>query len=299
MGCDAVSKMGERFRILIPLDGSELSERVFPWARLLKGAMPAAEIELLRCFEPPSTIYLIPELAVPATALFSEGDLGNAMHDYVTLKAQELGLEGTIASVAMADPASEILERSASADMVMMASHGRGGLGRWLMGSVATKVTRGTTVPAFVVSGKCIAGDAGQPVKIKTIMVAYDGSPAAERAVERAADLARGFEAILHIYQGVVHVAMPHPVVAEANRADLMLTKQKMVDLAKTLPGVECHVEVREVSVSSEIVEYADEIQADLIIIGSHGKSGLARWMIGSETEHVLHEAHCPVLVTH
>jgi nucleotide-binding universal stress UspA family protein len=291
--------MSEKFRILVPLDGSELSERVFPWAKLLKSAMPDVEIELLRCFEPPSSVYLIPELAVPATAMFSEGDLSAAMLDYLKQKVAELGLEGVTTTVAMADPPSEILQRGESANMVLMASHGRGGLGRWLMGSVATKVTRGTTVPTMVVSGKCMAGDADHPVKMDKILVAYDGSPAAERALFRAASLARGFGATLHLYQGLVHVAMPHPVVAEANRAELLRATENLRALAKTVEGVKTHAEVREVATSTGIVEYADEIGADLVVLGSHGKSGLARWMIGSETEQVLHDAHCPVLVTH
>lgn len=291
--------MSEKFRILIPLDGSELSERVFPWARLFKAAMPEVEIELLRCFEPPGSIYLIPELAVPATTMYSEGDLSSAMSDYLKQKVDELGIEGTVTTVAVADPASEILERGESANMILMASHGRGGLGRWLLGSVATKVARGTTVPVLVVSGKCMAADAEHPPKMEKIMVAYDASPAAERAVYRAGSLARGFGAVLHVYKGVSQVAMHHQVVAEANKANLVRATESTQALAKSLQGVKTQVEVREVTVSTGIVEYADEVSADLIVIGSHGKGGLARWMIGSETEQVLHEAHCPVLVTH
>ena len=291
--------MSEKFRILIPLDGSELSERVFPWARLLQSAMPEMQVELLRCFEPPSSIYLIPELAVPATTMFGEGDLSAAMQDYLQAKAAELALPDTITSVAMANASTEILERGETANMVLMASHGRGGLGRWLMGSVATKVTRGATVPVFVVSGKCMAVDAAHQPRMSTIMVAYDASEAAERAVYRAASLARGFGATLHIYNGVTQVAMHHQVVQDANKADLVRATESVRRLARSLEGVQTVVEVREVSVSTQIVEYADEVKADLIVIGSHGKSGLTRWMIGSETEYVLQEAHCPILVTH
>lgn len=291
--------MSDTFRILIPLDGSELSERVFPYARLLKSTMPDSEVELLRCFEPPASIYLIPELAVPATSMFGEGELGSAIKDYLKRKAEELELEETTVWVAISDPATEILSRSEEFNLILMASHGRGGLGRWLMGSVANKVTRGTTVPTMVVSAKAMEIAATQAPNFDTILVAYDGSPAAERAVFKAASLARAFNATLHLYQGVVQVAMPHHVVVEANLADLENTSEALAQLAARLDGVKTHVEVREVGVSTGIVEYAQEINAGLVVIGSHGKSGLARWMIGSETEHVLHEAHSPVLVTH
>ena len=285
--------------ILVPLDGSDLSERVLPWLSLLLSVRPEAKVELLRCYEPPSTIYLIPELAIPTTAVFSEDNLHGAFVDYLKVKAGELGLSDVETTVVMGDAPTEILERSEKQDLVLMASHGRGGIGRWLMGSVATKVTRGATVPVLVVGGRCMQPDASHPAKIQTIMVAYDGSPASERALYQAGKLARDFGAKLFIYQAVVQVAMTHPVVVEANRADIAQAITKLDALAKTLEGVVSHAEVREASSSTGIVEYADEISADLLVIGSHGKSGLARWMIGSETEGVLQEAHCPVLVTH
>lgn len=289
----------QHFRILVPLDGSELSERVFPFLRLFQAAMPSVEVELLRCFEPPSTMYLIPELAVPATSVYSEGDLHAAMEEYLQQKTEELGLTGVSRKVVMADAPSEILERSEKANMVMMASHGRGGLGRWLMGSVATKVTRGATVPVMVIGGQCMETDAAHPAKVERIVTAFDGSPAAERAAFKAASLARGFGAELHIYHGVVQVAMPNPTVAEANREELARCRLAAQELAAKLEGVRCQVEVHDVAVSTGIVEYADKVQADLLVMGSHGNTGLARWMIGSETEHVLQYAHCPVLVTH
>lgn len=291
--------MSEKYRVIVPLDGSELSERVLPWARLWGRAYPELEVELLRCFEPPSSLYLIPELAVPATTVFDEGNLRRAMHDYLEQKAERLGLSGTLTEVAMADPASEILQRAEQAQLIMMASHGRGGLGRWLLGSVATKVTRGSTSPVLVVSAKCWVESEGETPAMETLLVAYDGSPAAERAVETAADLARRWKATLHIYQGVTQVAMAHQLVIEANRAELLRTGQQLQAMASALEGLTVYAEVREASVSTGIVEYAEEIGAHLVVIGSHGKSGLERWMIGSETEHVLQQAPCPVLVTH
>lgn len=285
--------------ILVPLDGSELSERVLPWLRLLLSVRPEAKVELLRCYEPPSTVYFIPELAVPTTAVFSEDNLHGAFTEYLQRKAGELEHSEVTTTVIMGDAPTEILERSVDHELVLLASHGRGGIGRWLMGSVATKVTRGATVPVLVVGGRCMLPDVTHPAKVETIMIAYDGSPASERALMHAGRLARDFKAKLYIYQAIVQVAMNHPIVVEANRADLIHAHTALQTLAKSLEGVVSHAEVREASSSTGIVEYADEIKADLLVIGSHGKSGLTRWMIGSETEGVLQEAHCPVLVTH
>lgn len=291
--------MSEPYRILVPLDGSELSERVFPWLRLLSKAIPLCEIELLRSFELPATIYLIPELAVPATALLTNNELTEAIKSYLEDKVSQLGLERVTSTVTMADPATEILSRGDSTDMIVMASHGRGGLGRWLMGSVTTKVTRGTSVPVLVVSAKCIANPAEKSVQIKKILSAFDGSEASQRAALKAAKLAKLFDAKLYLYQGLGLVALPSTVVMEANEAALKLAYEEMLLFAQQLNEVEVQVETREVTTKTGIVEYAEEVDADLIVMGSHGKSGLERWMLGSETEHVLHYAHCPVLITH
>lgn len=286
-------------RILVPLDGSELSEHVFPWLRLWVKHVPRCEIELLRCFELPATIYLIPELAVPTAALFSTSELGDAMAAYLKEKVTQLDLENVVTTTAMADPASHILELGATASLIVMASHGRGGLGRWLMGSVSTKVTRGATVPVLVISAKCLSHPPDVMPKMTTIVLAYDGSPAAQRAATKSAELARLFDATLHLYQGLSLVDMPSAVVQEANHLEFERTRDEMIALADSLEKIKTQVEIREVSTASGIVEYAEEIDANLIVMGSHGKGGLARWMIGSETERVLHHAHCPVLITH
>jgi nucleotide-binding universal stress UspA family protein len=179
-----------------------------------------------------------------------------------------------------------------------MASHGRGGLGRWLMGSVANKVTRGATKPVLVIGAKAIGKEERLPAKVERILVGLDGSADSERALQRAADIAHHLEASLILYRGVTQTTVFHEVVAEANRKEMELAQTYVDNLASQLRGlVKVETAVREAFSSAGIVEHAAETKADLIVVGSHGRSGLVRWIIGSQAERALHDAHCPVLL--
>lgn len=177
--------------MLVPLDGSPLSERVFPLLRLLADRLPSpVAVELLRCYESPAQQYLISDLTLLPSAPPSGPSLSSLMDDYLERKKAELpGLAISTNAVA-ADAASGILERAEHNDLILMASHGRGGLGRWLMGSVAHKVVRGATISVLVVSATALSVEPTGPPQIGRILVGWDGSDCAERALQRAADLA-------------------------------------------------------------------------------------------------------------
>lgn len=285
-------------KILVPLDGSTLSEAVFPWLNALVNKLaPEAEIVLLRAFEPPSTVYLLPELSIPTTNALSDEYVGGLIMEYLQNRAERLEGLKVSTHMTMGDPASEILEMAEGADLVVMASHGRGGLGRWLLGSVATKVVRGCTVPVLVIGGKAL--EEGAPPTFSRFMVPLDGSEVAERAFSTACRLAQGLEGALHLYAGVVQVESAHEMALKANRAGVEHFQDYLQEMAERESRLEIDCTVKETHGKTGIVEFADKIGADLIVMGSHGRTGFQRWAVGSETENTLHHAHCPVLVTH
>jgi nucleotide-binding universal stress UspA family protein len=287
-------------KVVVPLDGSELSEGVFPWLRFLAEKLqPDAEIVLIRAFEPPSTVYLLPELAVPTSNAFSDDYLGGAILEYLEEKQEELKPMNVTFHMCVGEPASEILEQSKEADLILLASHGRGGLGRWLMGSVATKVARGSATPTMVIGAKVLEAQHSKISKITKILVPLDGSEASERALSKAVEFAKQLDARLVLYQGVSQVDMQHQFALETNRTGLLYAEEYLKRLAGAIEVVETSVHVAETYGGTGISSYAEDIKADLIVMGSHGRSGLVRWVLGSETEKVLQEAHCPVLVTH
>ena len=285
-------------QVLVPLDGSELSESVLPWVRFLSDAIqPSPEFLVVRAFEPPGSVYLLPELAIPTSHILSDDYLGDTILNYLDqIKGRLEGLQ-TDSKMLIGDPASEILELSEKSDLVVMASHGRGGLGRWLMGSVATKVARGIQVPLLVVGSK--VAKPPKNIRIRNILCPLDGSEASERAFETACSLAGLFGSRLFLYRGVSQVELGDALALKTNQEGVRQALESVEALAADRAELEIEYKVVETYGRSGIDTYAREIEADLICMGSHGKSGFERWMLGSETERTLQTAECPVLITH
>jgi len=136
----------------------------------------------------------------------------------------------------------------------------------------------------------------------RTILVPYDFSGHARAALEAARDLAQRFDAALHL----LHVIQP-PMYAIPGVAELPSTA--LVDLhdgirasLEEIAGkvelprrVEAHI-VEAMNIASAINQYAEHIKADLIVMGTHGRTGLAHAFMGSVTERTLRSAPCPVL---
>lgn len=286
--------------ILIPLDGSPLSEAVLPWAKtVVEKLAPDAGITLLRSFEPPSTVYLLPELTVPTTNAMSDEYLGGLIAEYLQARARDLAGFRVQTRMTLGDPASEILTASEEADLVIMASHGRGGLGRWLLGSVTTKVVRGATIPTLVVGSSSLEAHPEKVGRLTKILAAYDGSEVSERAVFTACDLARRVGGQVHLYTAVTRLEIAASQALEMNRTSVEHFQEAHQNLCERIQGIEFFSTVEETHEQPGIVELAESWGADFVVIGSHGRGGFRRWAVGGQTERTIQHAGCPVLVTH
>ena len=139
----------------------------------------------------------------------------------------------------------------------------------------------------------------------KRILVPLDGSTLAERALPHALDIARYSDGALHL----VRVALAQIYVASKGGADLYpheVLQQDREEAETYLEAIrsECQVkgaaataEVLAGAVAESIVDYARDNQIDLIVMSTHGRSGLSRWVYGSVAEKVLRGAHCPTLI--
>ena len=188
-----------------------------------------------------------------------------------------------------------------------MATRGRSGIHRWLMGSVAEKVLRGATNPLLLVRGD-EEGKSDGVATLKSIVVPLDGSKLAEIALPRAVDLAKklGLEIVLtRAYQiplsnyGVADAAyIPNPnalmnVVKEEAGAYL---ETKVNELRQN--GVEKVSSILLLgSGADEIIDLARTTPDNLIAMCTHGRSGVKRWALGSVTEKVVRHSGDPVLV--
>jgi nucleotide-binding universal stress UspA family protein len=156
-------------RMLVPLDGSELAEAILPFAEQVAGPLDA-EVVLLRVIEPTSPVELVASAGVVAPDTFTLRDMDAKRYlAEVERRLSKKGLRVRSRVALGGPPAEEILAaaQATSADLIAMATHGRGGLGRVLLGSVAGAVLQAAEVPVLLIRAttKAVA-PAGQGVKV-------------------------------------------------------------------------------------------------------------------------------------
>jgi nucleotide-binding universal stress UspA family protein len=142
-------------------------------------------------------------------------------------------------------------------------------------------------------------------IEIRRILCPIDFSDHSRRALDQAIAIARWYEStvtVLHVFSPAPVAAFgPGPVVLDpivltpVDR-DQLLADTKAFTETEGAPGITIEAVVREGSTASEILEQATAMPADLLVIGTHGRSGFERLVLGSVAERVLRKASCPVL---
>lgn len=141
----------------------------------------------------------------------------------------------------------------------------------------------------------------------KVILVPLDGSPLAEKALPHAAEIARRFGsrltlfAVVESYQLYPEPGVVGPILSiQSNiEEETSRTREYLRGLADKLKedGIDVVVEVEQGDPAAEICDYAKSIGADLIVMSTHGRSGIRRWVYGSVADRVLRNANIPVLL--
>ena len=133
--------------------------------------------------------------------------------------------------------------------------------------------------------------------KLKRILVPVDFSECSDKALQYAIPFAKQFDAELTL----LHVVQPYPVTPEMYTIDMLpgrYGKEDLEALANIVPdSVQCKTVLRSGTPHIEIVGLAKELSIDLLILSTHGRTGLARAILGSTAEQVVRHAPCPVLV--
>lgn len=185
------------------------------------------------------------------------------------------------------------------ADLVVMGSHGRRGVRRLLLGSVTEEVVREGNAPVLTVHEEAKAPREGY----SRILVPVDFSPRTAPQLERAADLARRFDSALDVVHVIDPPTMPDLYVPfERLVVDIGGTTEKameeLAELTESLRGeFDVTTEVLVGRAAPEIADHAESTDVDLIVLPTHGHSGLDRVLLGSVAEGVLRRADCPVLI--
>jgi nucleotide-binding universal stress UspA family protein len=212
-------------------------------------------------------------------------------------------------------PAAVIVDRAAeqSGTLIAMATHGCSGPHRWLLGSVAEKVLHATKSHLLLV--RPIGGDSGGEARWKTVLVPLDGSELAEKVLPTVADLTAGLkleavlvhvlvrfyfgspDALLPVFGGNVPNQQELWAQASAN-ANQYLTEKVEQLRAQGLPRVSSLlIEDGPEGAAAAIIELARNTADNLMIMSTHGRSGIARWLLGSVTQRVVRHTNDPVIV--
>lgn len=295
-------------RILVPLDGSSLAEQALSCAAALGERLPA-ELVLFRAVSISSDVKDVLDRAqLEADAL---GDQLEAQaSDYVrgmVVSLQETGLEAS--HVVQRGPAAEAIVDYAAGmemDLIVMATHGYTGLKRWTHGSIAERVLQLSDVPVLMVRAReDAAAGVQKPIGCDRILVPLDGSRMAEQVLPPVTPIARALGCTLVLFQvPVVHVwgwstgewYMPIQGIMDSAVTD---AETYLAEVARRLEqeGVAASTAVEIGSVSECIVDYAAGSQVDLIAMCTHGRTGLARWTLGSVADRVLRGVDVPILL--
>lgn len=176
------------------------------------------------------------------------------------------------------------------ADLIVVGTHGRGGLGRMLIGSVSEGVFRHSPVPVLTIGPHV----RHTRVDAKNIVLATNCSPASERAAHYAASLAREHKAVLTVAHVLDHV----PDEARCDRARLKTAMQeKLAELIKPMmEGIEIRYRVEFGQAVPGILQAATECNADYLVLGVHRRSGILDQLLWPTAYSVVREACCPVL---
>ncbi len=292
-------------KILVPLDGSKTAENVVPLARSFARGLQIP-VELLGVVDvaemarhgPPSQASMIRSIVDDATRRFD---------DYLERVAKNF-LIGKVRCTVRKGNAAEAIIEAAGAEkqtLIAMATHGRSGLDRWLLGSVAEKVLRGASNPTLVVRAKREKNPGWEMATLKRVIVPLDGSELSERILPHVEALAKHLDlevTLLGVYGGRLPAgasdgfhSMDAFIVSLRNETTIYLAakteEMKQRGLNKVSFAAKQGLE------ADEIIATARETLDTLIAMCTHGRTGVQRWMLGSVTETVVRHSDDPVLV--
>jgi nucleotide-binding universal stress UspA family protein len=205
--------------------------------------------------------------------------------------------------VVFGNPAEQILALSAAADLVVMGSHGHGGVKRFVLGSVADEVTRHAPVPVMIVRG----GPGSPPaVRVTRIVVPLDGSELAEQAVPVAAAVAADLGVPVHLMRVLDIDALRATVQAGIHAAAAHMRSQEEVQryAGEYLAEQAQNLRNRDLTATAEVLTGSPAVTLldamrpdDLVVMTTHGRGGVRRMLLGSVADKLARAAVAPVVL--
>jgi nucleotide-binding universal stress UspA family protein len=291
-------------RMLVPLDGSKVAEQVLPYARFLGRAL-AIPLELLEVVDPEAhTLLAKPEQGRYVDTILAE--IIERSKSYLAAIAQSFQGSHVNCLVEKGKAEEVVIERAAmdKNTLIVMATHGRSGIQRWVLGSIADNILHGAANHVLLVRATDQGKTDGEAV-LKTVVVPLDGSPLSERVLPDVAELAKKIKLAVVLVRAY---ALPPSVSGDdfgLYSADLLdqlesEAKDYLAGKVKDLKtkGLEDVSSVVQIGYGAEeIITLARNTPDNFIAMCTHGRTGVKRWVFGSVTERVVRHSGDPVLI--
>jgi nucleotide-binding universal stress UspA family protein len=291
-------------RILIPLDGSKISEQVLPHARSLARGLKLP-VELLQAADPEALALLTdPDHSRYADTVW--GDRVASAKEYLNAVAASFAGVQVQCAVEKGKAEDVIIDKAAGDKdtLIAMATHGRSGIQRWVLGSVADKVLHGSSNHLFLVRAS-EQGKTDGEAATKAVVVPLDGSPLAEQVLPRVVEFVQQMALKIVLVRAY---ALPTSVAADefGTFTDEMMTQleNEARDYLEKKAAQLKASGIRDVAAvvkfgygGEEIISVARETPGAFVAMCTHGRSGIRRFALGSVTDRVVRHSGDPVLI--
>jgi nucleotide-binding universal stress UspA family protein len=287
-------------KILVPLDGSKLAEVVLWYAARLTGRMRSS-LTLAYVSTPDElTSQYMHECYLQDTVSRVKAQAEKA--------AKETTRDGEITVnhiVLKGDPAEEILNYAdkKKIDLIILSTQGKSGVKRWALGNVANKIVSATRKQVLLIRAKGGQSDVSK-TKLNKVLVPVDGSRESESIIKYISYLASELNLSLILFHAFVSGLSVYPTLEslEIFKKEIQHQKTYIQRLGTRLKeqGLNVKTVFSEISTgneAAEIIRLAEEGNFNLVAMATHGRSGLGRWIFGSNAQKVLHEGNTPLLL--
>jgi len=292
--------MRDKGPILVPLDGSEVAEGALPYAVALATALGEGLV-LVCAWEggdsdlPVTFPAIATEIQQKATEYYGEylGGISKRIGNTVSVQTK----------VVSGDAAQEILKAAdaANARLLVMATHGRSGIGRWVYGSTAARLVHDSQIPIVAVGPHALKR-AAAGVAIKHLMVPVDGSPLSEAAVPIAKTLAAALGARITLARSVrwamqtYPYGLPDAYVPEIDAEMEKGAKEYLRRQEAAVAPVPCDAFVVRGAAADGLIDLEETQSIDLVVMTTRARTGVARAALGSTADRML-QGNAPVLL--
>jgi|WetSurMetagenome_2_1015567.scaffolds.fasta_scaffold20273_4 nucleotide-binding universal stress UspA family protein len=277
-------------KIVIPLDGSEQAEFILPYIEKLAGTFNSGiDLLVVSANHDNTNIHLLQKyLADIASGLTGKG-----------LKTSSTFLPG--------NPGEEIINftNKNTEGLLALASYGGSGASHWPLGDLTAKIITRTNSPILLVPEKLHPIHSKEPEFLR-IVVPLDGSPLGAAALPYVKAVAGKSGSKLFLVDVLTSVYKTYGAVKYAADFEKQLIETLRNEAQEYFNTITPELEIDKIAFKSDIISgspadsilrYAEENNADLIAISTHGRSGVKRFIMGSVTQQIIHSSDIPVLI--